>query len=561
MDKNEKYSDLLDSQIRVLRKENRYLEFKSNYQEAEKLGRYISALSNGACLEGQDFGYLYFGVEDDTLEVRGTKFDMAGVKAKGNESLELYLRRMLSPKVDFSVGEFFYHGDKEKRVVVFKINAAVGEPTCFVRKPWVRVDSHTTELAPYTDWIRAIYNSKVDWTAQLIDGSAIADLDESAISLARDGYRQRFPDYAEAMQSWSDATFLDKAGLTQDGQVTRAAMLLVGKPEKAYKLGHIAQMDWKCFQDGETFSQLFTIPFLKTTTELMRKIRNYRFKIFPHNSLIPAEVWKYDTRSILEGLHNCIAHQDYVRDERIVVTEEKDRLTFENAGCFFEGDYKEYICGQKTPRRYRNPFLVKAMLNVKMIDSQGYGIHSLYTRQKERYLPMPDYDGTDDTHVVMHLPGAVIDENYSLMLIENNDITLMDAVLLDRVQKGQRLNDDAIAMLRKKKLVEGRKPNLYVSKKVAQNINQRVEYSRHKGLGSKSCERLLVESLNDHGTLARQDIDRLLWNVLSDQLTDKQKKAKITNLLTKLRKDGILSNKTAGRNSTWKLTGKQTGAN
>ena len=263
----------------------------------------------------------------------------------------------------------------------------------------------------------------------------------------------------------------------------------------------------------------------------------------------------------LEGLHNCIAHQDYVRDERIVVTEEKDRLTFENAGCFFEGDYKEYICGQKTPRRYRNPFLVKAMLNVKMIDSQGYGIHSLYTRQKERYLPMPDYDGTDDTHVVMHLPGAVIDENYSLMLIETNDITLMDAVLLDRVQKGQRLNDDAIAMLRKKKLVEGRKPNLYVSKKVAQNINQRVEYSRHKGLGSKSCERLLVESLNDHGTLARQDIDRLLWNVLSDQLTDKQKKAKITNLLTKLRKDGILSNKTAGRNSTWKLTGKQAGAN
>ena len=156
-----------------------------------------------------------------------------------------------------------------------------------------------------------------------------------------------------------------------------------------------------------------------------------------------------------------------MRDERIVVTEEKDRLTFENAGCFFEGDYKEYICGQKTPRRYRNPFLVKAMLNVKMIDSQGYGIHSLYTRQKERYLPMPDYDGTDDTHVVMHLPGAVIDENYSLMLIENNDITLMDAVLLDRVQKGQRLNDDAIAMLRKKKLVEGRKPNLYGSSDIS----------------------------------------------------------------------------------------------
>ena len=181
MDKNERYSNLLDEQIRVLRKENRYVEFKSNYQEAEKLGRYISALSNGACLDRQDYGYLYFGVEDETHNVRGTKFDVSAVKAKGNESLELYLRRMLSPKVDFSIEEFFYHGDKHTRIVVFRINAAVGEPTCFARRPWVRVDSHTTELAPYTDWVRYIYNSKVDWTAQVIDGSTLADLDESAI--------------------------------------------------------------------------------------------------------------------------------------------------------------------------------------------------------------------------------------------------------------------------------------------------------------------------------------------------------------------------------------------
>ena len=138
--------------------------------------------------------------------------------------------------------------------------------------------------------------------------------------MARDGYRQRFPDYAEAIQEWSDEVFLDKAGLTQDGKITRTALLLVGKPEKAYKLRHIAQMNWKCIQDDDTFSQLFTIQFIRTTTELMLKIRNYRFKIYPHDSLIQAEIWKYDTRSILEGLHNCIAHQDYTKDERIIVT-------------------------------------------------------------------------------------------------------------------------------------------------------------------------------------------------------------------------------------------------
>lgn len=554
MDKNAKYSRLLDEQIASIQKENRHIEFKSNYQDPDKLGQYISALSNGACLDGKDFGYLYFGVQDKTLEITGTSFDPSKEKAKGNQSLELYLRVMISPKINFSIEDFTYQKNGNPlRLVVFKIPAAVGQPTCFKQKSWIRVDSHTTDLAPYTEWIRKIYNTRTDWTAQIIEDATIEDLDKDAIQSAREGYGQRFPDFSETLQTWNDATFLDKAGLTIDGKITRTAMLLVGKPEKAYKLGHIAQMDWKCFQDGEIIGQLFTIPFLKTTTELMLKIRNYRIKIYPHNSLIPAEIWKYDIRSILEGLHNCIAHQDYTKDERIIVTEDKDKLTFENAGCFYEGDYEQYILGEKTPKKYRNPFLVKAMLNVKMIDSQGFGIHNMYMRQKERYLPMPDYEGTDESHVIMHLPGSVIDVNYSTMLMENADISLTEAVLLDMVQKGKTLSDNAISILRKKKLIEGRKPKFYIAKTLAQHTDRKVEYSRHKGLISKSCESLLVDSLKDHGELTRQDIDLLLWPVLSDQLNDTQKKAKIGNLLTKLRKKGILSNVTKGNSSVWSI--------
>ena len=335
MDKNAKYSRLLDEQIASIQKENRHIEFKSNYQDPDKLGQYISALSNGACLDGKDFGYLYFGVQDKTLEITGTSFDPSKEKAKGNQSLELYLRVMISPKINFSIEDFTYQKNGTPlRLVVFKIPAAVGQPTCFKQKSWIRVDSHTTDLAPYTERIRKIYNSRTDWTAQIIEDATIEDLDKDAIQSAREGYGQRFPDFSETLQTWNDATFLDKAGLTIDGKITRTAMLLVGKPEKAYKLGHIAQMDWKCFQDGEIIGQLFTIPFLKTTTELMLKIRNYRIKIYPHNSLIPAEIWKYDIRSILEGLHNCIAHQDYTKDERIIdeameltgITHMSDRL-------------------------------------------------------------------------------------------------------------------------------------------------------------------------------------------------------------------------------------------
>lgn len=551
MDVNQKYTDLLKKQIESIKKECRYLEFKSNYQEADKLGRYISALSNGACLDHQDYAYLYFGVDDETLDVKGTTFDCSKVKAQGNEALELYLRRMVVPKLNFSIVEFEYEGNV--RVVMFKIPAAVNEPTTYKQKPYIRVDSHVTDLTPYVDWMRQIYVSKIDWSAQIIEDATLEDLDAEAIITARKGFAEKFPQFAEDMADWSDAVFLDRANLTQDGMVTRAAMLLVGKKEKAYKLGHIAQIVWKCYQGDKTFGDIFTIPFIKSTTEVLGCIRNYRFKIYPNNSLIPAEVWKYDTRSILEGMHNCILHQDYVCNERILVIEDDDKLTFENAGSFFEGNYEEYIMGQKTPKRYRNPFLAKAMDNVKMIDSKGYGIHNMFVRQKERYLPMPCYDDSDDSHVVMQLPGNVLDKKYSLLLMEKSDISLTEAVLLDQVQRGKGINDNAISLLRKRHLIEGRKPNIFVAKRLAQNTGRKIEYSKHKGLEAKSCESLLLNALKEHGRLSRAEIDTLLWNVLSDQLDDSQKKTKIGYILRKLHKEGVICNETNGNKSFWSL--------
>ena len=50
-----------------------------------------------------------------------------------------------------------------------------------------------------------------------------------------------------------------------------------------------------------------------------------------------------------------------------------------------------------------------------------------------------------------------------------------------------------------------------------------IKYSKHKGLDDKKCEALLLDSLNDHGSLTKPEIVHLLWNVLPDQLDDKQK--------------------------------------
>ncbi len=207
---------------------------------------------------------------------------------------------------------------------------------------------------------------------------------------------------------------------------------------------------------------------------------------------------------------------------------------------FFDGTYEEYITGERVPRKYRNQFLAQAMANIKMIDTEGFGIHKMFVSQKERWLPMPDYDKSDSDTVVLTLPGNVIDENYSLMLLENTNIDLTTAVLLDKVQKGKPISVNAIKMLRKEKLIEGRKPHLYVSKFIAKVTDKQVEYTLKKGFNDAECQEWIIKALKDHKVLSRKQINELLWNKLPVDFTEEQKMAKIKNLLYKMHKKSVI---------------------
>jgi ATP-dependent DNA helicase RecG len=108
------------------------------------------------------------------------------------------------------------------------------------------------------------------------------------------------------------------------------------------------------------------------------------------------------------------------------------------------------------------------------------------------------------------------------------------------VQKGKAFSDEAIKMLRKKGLIEGRKPHLYVSRQVAKVTNKQIEYTLKKGFNDAECQEWIIKALKDHKVLSRKQINELLWNKLPVDFTEEQKIGKIGNLLTKLRKKGII---------------------
>lgn len=151
--RDEELIKLLD-ELRALPKETEWVEFKvDKYKPFEVIGEYISALSNSACLHNKELGYLVFGVENEAHEVIGTTFKPKQEKV-GNEELENWLARQLSPHIDFRIFEFDYQG---KPIVIFNIDPAHNIPVRFNGVEYIRVGSYKKKLKDFPEKERKIW--------------------------------------------------------------------------------------------------------------------------------------------------------------------------------------------------------------------------------------------------------------------------------------------------------------------------------------------------------------------------------------------------------------------
>ena len=537
----------------IARWECEVVEFKQadNDYKTSEIGKYFSALANEANLRGVESGWLVFGVNNKSRTVVGTNYRPDAGQLNG---LKHQMAQGTEPSITFRAIHELHHGGG--RVLLFEIPAAPrGMPIAWQGHFYARAGESLMPLG--LDKQDEIRNQTLaqDWTAQLVPSATLDDLDGEAVGKARESFAKKYANRVsvDEVMDWPLATFLDRARVTRDGHITRATLLLLGKAESAWRLNpHPAQLTWS-LEGPERAYEHFGLPFLLNTTRLYQRIRNIQLRILPQDELLPVEVPKYDQKIVLEALHNCIAHQDYSRNGRVVVTEQQDRLIFINEGGFYDGQPDEYVQGTKTPRRYRNPFLAQAMAELNMIDTMGYGIRDMYVGQARRYFPMPDYDLSEPNAVQMTLYGSVVDIAYSRLLIQKTDLSLADVLALDRVQKKLPIPEDAAAHLRKAGLIEGRKPKYFVSAKVAAATASKADYIRTRAQDDEFYAKLLTDYLEKFGEASRTEVNKLLLDKLSDALDAGQKEKKIANLLTKLRRAGRITNTGSRGQPAWKL--------
>lgn len=519
--------------------------------EADDVVSYVSAISN------MNGGSLIIGVEDSTFQV-------IGIQNLGSYNVESAKARIAEkcrnlPLEDFDIMEL-KADDTAKIVWVLTIPKHHAKlPVYAHNKAWQRTGDSLVEMR--SDRLQAILSEievTDDWSAVIVEDATIDDLDAEAIEKARKEFVKRNPLKKEEVQTWDDAKFLDKAKLTIRGKITRATLVLLGKEDSEHLLSpYVAKIRWSLRAVGEPLNKdydVFSIPLLLSVDRLYNKVRNVKYRLVRPNTLFPDEMLRYDMFNIREPLNNAIAHQDYTKCARIDVVEyEDDHLIFQNYGHFLPKSIEEVVESDCPESIYRNRFLVEAMRNLNMIETEGGGIRKMFLKQSVRFFPLPEYD-LSDGKVKLTIEGKVKDENFAKILSANPDLSLNDIMLLDKVQKGMSIGDIQAKYLRKCKFIEGRKPKYYLSYEVvaaSKNSDLKSQYVKNKSFDDDYFRKLILNYLERFGTASRKDIDILLKDKLSAVLSDEQKKNKIDNLMRQLRTSGKII---CGKCKMWMLT-------
>ena len=508
--------------------------------EKDDVISYVSAIAN---MEGGD---LVIGVHDKTLEIVGTdSYNYDRQKA----ILRLTERCVNLSTEGLDIDEFITD-DTNRKVWVIHIPKHLPKRPVFAHnKAWQRIEDSLVEMT--TERMSTILDepifSETDWSAQIVSDATIDDLDEVAIAKARMMFKKVHSRIPEAeVNAWTVETFLSKCGIMKNGGITRAAIILLGKYESAFKLRPaVVQVTWTRRDEKQDVVDYehFTVPFILTVDEILSKIENLTMREMPGGTLFPDTMKQYDDYTIREALHNCIAHQDYTMQQRINFVENPTYLYYSNAGTFIPGTLENALTNEEPQAYFRNECLCRAMVDFNMIDTVSRGIKKMFNEQWRRHFPMPDYEiDAKNRKVSVRIYGNEINKQYTNLLKTNNSLTLWDCISLDAVQKGRTIHEDVAQDLLCRGLIEGEAPNYTISLGIAKATRQLQGYTKQKGLDKEKIKQMILQYLKNAGTdgAKRDSIYEYVKDVMPQVKTHEQQLRLLGDILSALSVDKLI---------------------
>ncbi len=370
-------------------KESEWVEFKYNFHSHEEIGRLLSALSNGACIHNQEYGYLVFGVEDQTHQIVGTTFKAKSAQI-GKEELEHWLAQRLNPRIDFEIYEFEY---ETKGISMFIIPATHNQPVEFQHQAYIRVGSISRKLNEFPEKARKIWKRgpslafekrkalpdvSADKVVSLLDTQSYFELLRIPYPSSRDGVIEKFisEEFIVPSKKGYSITHLGAIlfakNLNDFSTLYRKAVRVIiydGKNklhttreeirENGYAVGFIGLINWINSQ----------LPTNEVIGQALRK-----------------EVRMYPEIAIRELVANALIHQDFEEKGFPIIEIYSDRIEISNSGLPLI-----------TPERFideyqsRNEKLADLLRRLGICEEKGSGIDKVIASTEVFQLPAPDF--------------------------------------------------------------------------------------------------------------------------------------------------------------------------
>ena len=382
-------------ELRSLPNETEWLEFKVNQQDPSDIGEYISAISNAAKLHHKDKGHIVWGVHDNTHDIIGTSFKPHQKKV-GAEELEHWLVRLLTPRLDFRIYEFF---SEDKPVVIFDVPAASYMPIRFKEEEYIRIGSNKKKLKDFPEKERALWALFRNVTFE--KDIAASDIRFEDIFKLIDTVKL-FEMYklSQPLEPWRVIDRLEKE------------QLIVSIEEGIYDITNIGALLFAKRLDNfqNLARKTLRIVFYKGTnrTEAVKEyvshkgyaidlenIMEYLDNVLPRNEEIGRTLRKnvcmYPIIALRELIVNSLIHQDFsLTGTGPIVEVFSDRVEITNPGTPLI-DTLRFI---DEPPRSRNEQLASTMRRLNFCEERGSGIDKVIFEVEFYQLPAPDFQAT-----------------------------------------------------------------------------------------------------------------------------------------------------------------------
>jgi len=396
IDRSDDYIISLVKELLKQPNETEWLEFKHNNYDKEMIGEYISALSNSAALHSKTNAYMIWGVDDDTHEVLGTDFKPT-TTTKGNEALENWLLRLLTPKIEF---KFYEVTIKEKNIVLLEIDPAYRNPVMFQGIEYIRLNSHKKKLKELPEKERELWRvfDKIPFEKQI----AVDNIGEREV-LDYLEYTKYFEllklPLPENREGIIKALVLDDMIKKLDNgkfSITNLGAILFAKDLN--KFTHLKRKVVRVIQyeNNTKIKTLKEIEGKKGYAIGFEGLIEYINNIIPSNEVIKQAFREttpmYPELSIRELVANAIIHQDFSQTGNSVMIEiYANRLEVTNPGEPLV-DTDRFL---DTPPKSKNEILASFMRRINICEERGSGIDKIVFETELYQLPAPIFEATN----------------------------------------------------------------------------------------------------------------------------------------------------------------------